>query len=516
MSDPFAKVSPGDPIGEPSAALHNAMIDAARWVKDHQATAGAAQPRGVYDTAVLPTETDVTVEAGQILGINGPLFTPDDSEEEFRSCPQIKGTTPDESYRGKFCVAIETIEAESIGHTVVSGIALAKLLVSEGEEAVDRCDVGTDVTALVPSATGSAKILWPVTRSASAEPIDALVLLNAPQAGPVRATLDADYEAGDDAEDVEATIDGTETKVKCGGWTIPDGVTIPKDSHVLLAPRNAAPEEGQDIDADAFEIVDYPRGVIRATLDTAFSGGGAAVKATISGTTTKVDCSGWTVPSGALLASGTKVDLLPCLDGDYEIVAWEPKPIEEGVVITVEDTDGTLYQTRQIMYVPILEEPSEPEEITDLEEYAGAVIAFFTLGGSLSPGGSVAASRQGVGSGYTLYDSTNSFKGSSGWGAIAWVNESASGGPRWEILQCRPWPLLIKGTTYQSHAAGASIVLSSCATLFPPGAAAPSTQNTCANACGWEGDASKVGYAAWNQGSGSYDTIQLQCTEEAT
>lgn len=190
MADPLQTVSPGQPF-RPSAALHNATVDLIRRSAMNRANLAGTVGRSAHSTTILPIHngSGAAIAEGGVLAIDGPMFEDDDDPEQT---PRIAGIKPTSTSAGKIAVLLEPVEDGDVGFAVVSGVTWAKLLISTDEENIDRCDVYTPdpddaedegtCEYLVPREDGSALILWPAKedRTSSETPIDAMVLLNAP------------------------------------------------------------------------------------------------------------------------------------------------------------------------------------------------------------------------------------------------------------------------------------------------------------------------------------------------
>jgi hypothetical protein len=95
MSDPFRKVQAGEPLAIP-AETFNTFIDMAidwegRQLGQRRESGAAIGQAGVYP---IENASGEDRDCFQILGIDGPLFSPDESLAEFQNRVALKGVVP--------------------------------------------------------------------------------------------------------------------------------------------------------------------------------------------------------------------------------------------------------------------------------------------------------------------------------------------------------------------------------------------------------------------------------------
>jgi len=155
------KVQSGDALKIP-AATFNTFIDAARDFRSRQqGSHQTAQQRFRSSGIILVKNTSgYDRERFDILGIDGPIFTPTDDEEAFKNTAALAGVTPSEStHKGSFVVLMEPVAAGELASACVNGICIAKVDVADASYTCAEITDG-DCTRLTASSRGSARILW--------------------------------------------------------------------------------------------------------------------------------------------------------------------------------------------------------------------------------------------------------------------------------------------------------------------------------------------------------------------
>lgn len=159
MPDPFKKVRPGEDVTF-SAAVWNAMIDAARAARDGGGGTGGARttPRD-GDIVRVRNDSGADLARRSVLGLDGPIFTPADSEDAFLREVTFKGVTPTGDHQGKFCILLEPAPQNRVVRAYVGGVAQVKLHVADPAHTCADVSAG-DTSALLTSDDGSAQVLW--------------------------------------------------------------------------------------------------------------------------------------------------------------------------------------------------------------------------------------------------------------------------------------------------------------------------------------------------------------------
>ena len=163
MGDALKKVTAGSPLAIP-AATYNAFIDAARAEQAHQGDQGVpgqAVPRE-SGIVLIKNTTESDLDRFDILGIDSPVFTPTDNEQEFKNRVALKGVTPDteeDEHYGRFAILLEPLAAGNIGLGMEQGVTPEKVNIDDvSYRTADLCDAQTGY--LEAGNEGSARILW--------------------------------------------------------------------------------------------------------------------------------------------------------------------------------------------------------------------------------------------------------------------------------------------------------------------------------------------------------------------
>ncbi len=161
MADTFRKVAPGERLTIP-ARTYNAFVDAARDFQGRQmGQEQGATPTGKNaGTVLVRNDSGADRERFDILGIDGPIFTPDDDEDAFKNQVALAGVVPTlNDHAGKFVILLEPLASSELGWAYISGACL--VLLDVGDESHTFADVAdNDCDVLKTAATGSAQILW--------------------------------------------------------------------------------------------------------------------------------------------------------------------------------------------------------------------------------------------------------------------------------------------------------------------------------------------------------------------
>lgn len=140
------------------------MLEAARAAADRKFTAGRepGPPRpGSTGEVLVQNATGEAVERFNVLGVDGPVFTPDASQD-WANPLCLVGRVPTEDHRN-FIIVQEPLAAGAIGRGVASGVIAVRVTV---EEAANEQDLGwadmvaENSSALAVAATGQAAVLF--------------------------------------------------------------------------------------------------------------------------------------------------------------------------------------------------------------------------------------------------------------------------------------------------------------------------------------------------------------------
>lgn len=158
-SDPFRKVRPGESL-EISAHAWNAALDTTRIVRE--LISDATPERFTRQAVVLrvKNESGAAVTRGNVLGLNGPIFTPSDSEDAFLRQPAFRGAAPDvELHRRRYCVMLDPADDGQFGRAFFAGVCQVKVdMLDPSHEFANVVD--NETGHLRSSRHGHAQILW--------------------------------------------------------------------------------------------------------------------------------------------------------------------------------------------------------------------------------------------------------------------------------------------------------------------------------------------------------------------
>jgi len=161
MANILAKVKSGDSLKIP-AATFNTFVDSARdfLARQHQqAQTGtpAAQHSGVV---LVKNASGYDQDRFAVLGIDSPIITPTDNEDEFKNRVALAGVTPDgKDHFGRFVVLLEPVRSGALGRACVSGVCPAKVYVTDEDHQFADVNDG-QAGYLASGETGAALILW--------------------------------------------------------------------------------------------------------------------------------------------------------------------------------------------------------------------------------------------------------------------------------------------------------------------------------------------------------------------
>ena len=159
--DPLKKVRPGDPLKIPAAG-YNAMVDAARAEQQRRHGIDRSAKPGFVEPAMVLVKNNSGADRDRfdILGIDGPIFTPTDNLDSFKNDRAVKGITPTTAdHTGNFVILLEPLKAGKIGSAVASGVCVVKVNVTDTDH--EYADVANAQAAYMASGhSGAARILW--------------------------------------------------------------------------------------------------------------------------------------------------------------------------------------------------------------------------------------------------------------------------------------------------------------------------------------------------------------------
>jgi hypothetical protein len=167
------KVTPGEPV-RLSAEMHNLSVQA---IEHYQRMGRGFRDVPLHEfqqTGICLIRNDSGSDVGRfgVLGISGPLLTPEENLRSFQNIIAFKGITPSQaSHEGKFCVTLEPIREGKIGRAVFSGVCVCKLNIehdpTSSSSSMPEPGAGQyadvmdgSLTCLDSIDNGSARVLW--------------------------------------------------------------------------------------------------------------------------------------------------------------------------------------------------------------------------------------------------------------------------------------------------------------------------------------------------------------------
>lgn len=213
MTD-LLRVQPGQSVKQAlSAQAWNRLVDSANWVDEQRTVsrlpAGFEEPRRLIVRVLNATEDPV--DRYGILGLDGPIITPDADEGVFLEEITFRGVAPlVPDHQAKFGVLIDPLAAGEIGRAILDGLAIVRLDVqSEGHRYAEVAASQTD--HLQSAACASAQILWtaPAGSEEDGAPRWAIVRLGLPPGGECIFELTASLGPGGHAAAVFCEWNGT-------------------------------------------------------------------------------------------------------------------------------------------------------------------------------------------------------------------------------------------------------------------------------------------------------------------
>jgi len=161
MADTLKKVKPGDPLVIP-AATFNTFVDAAQDFLRRQRDIGRtpAAERPPFETVLLKNASGADRGRFDVLGIDGPVFTPTDSLETFTNGIALVGVTPTAAHAGNFAVLVEPIQAGQIGRACILGACPVKVNVVSASDTFADVEPGVTTRLKSGSSGAAARILW--------------------------------------------------------------------------------------------------------------------------------------------------------------------------------------------------------------------------------------------------------------------------------------------------------------------------------------------------------------------
>jgi hypothetical protein len=228
-SDPLKRLRPGDRLSGIPADAWNAMADAARADRAARTSVTAEAGLVFRQSSIIKVKnvSGSDVPRGGVVELTGFLIDPADSLDGFLAGPAFEGDTP-AADATMVAVAIDPTPDSSIGRFVVSGVAVAKVDVTDEDHLFCRPDGSVD--EMVSDATrGPCRIL------AQGEGYAYVLLGAGASAGMVKGVLDGSLAQGGSAT-MSVWVGGGDTgvNVTVNDWLLKSGAAaIAAGKHVI-------------------------------------------------------------------------------------------------------------------------------------------------------------------------------------------------------------------------------------------------------------------------------------------
>lgn len=177
MADPFAPITPGQPLpGIPARAWNLFLESGADFARKRKTyKSGEAGTPDDANVIYLRNDSGEAVPRFGVLALFEPAILPSENLAAFQDQTPMTGDTPAApDDLGRFAVLLEPIRADGFGLALVSGVVTVLVDAGDGSNFADVADGVTD--SLIANGGGAARILW---RAAGTGKQWAVVLLGA-------------------------------------------------------------------------------------------------------------------------------------------------------------------------------------------------------------------------------------------------------------------------------------------------------------------------------------------------
>jgi len=155
------KVRTGDKLNIPATA-YNAFVDAALDLRSRQSGISRTPQTTIHQPGIVLLRNDSGEDRIRfdVLGLDRPIPTPAENEDEFQNRTCLSGVTPEMlKHRSKFGILLEPIPMGAMGRALVSGVTVAWVwFESELHAYADVCD--GDAWSLQSAPYGAARCIW--------------------------------------------------------------------------------------------------------------------------------------------------------------------------------------------------------------------------------------------------------------------------------------------------------------------------------------------------------------------
>lgn len=160
MSDPYAKVTTGDPL-RLSATVWNRMIDAAKDAAQQDITSGPLTTTRSATIIRVRNDTGADQVRNSVVGLSGPIFTPlDTSLDAFLRELTFRAVTPDiELHRRRYAVLLDPAPMDRVVRAYLAGVCPVRVDIVDQSHEYAVITNGNTV-GLTSSRFGHTRILW--------------------------------------------------------------------------------------------------------------------------------------------------------------------------------------------------------------------------------------------------------------------------------------------------------------------------------------------------------------------
>lgn len=161
MADPYRVYRAGDKLPR-DAATYNAFAAAARLARDSGKILSAGEQTGTSrraDILRVKNASGGDLLRCSVLGIDGPIFAPDDDEDAFLREVALSGVEPTSSHVDNFVILLEPAAEDRVVRACVAGVCAVKVDVTSTAHLYAVAESG-ETDNLVSAGSGPARILW--------------------------------------------------------------------------------------------------------------------------------------------------------------------------------------------------------------------------------------------------------------------------------------------------------------------------------------------------------------------
>ena len=156
--DSLKKVRSGDRLRIPAKA-YNRFVDAARAHHEHDQGRDARPVTSATGIVRVRNQSGQPRGRFDVLGLSGPIISPDANLDHFKSRIAFDGVTPTSGHRSKFAILLEPLKEGAIGKGIVAGVTVARIDVESTDHGFASVDPG-EPGHLKSASVGAAQILW--------------------------------------------------------------------------------------------------------------------------------------------------------------------------------------------------------------------------------------------------------------------------------------------------------------------------------------------------------------------